>query len=84
MPEWPNGAVSKTVKPLRASRVRIPVSPRGEARTERQERSRWSVVVSWGQLGPMRFVLTIADRPMAARRRMHTNGLATFVEPKRT
>lgn len=27
MPEWPNGAVSKTVNRLRGSRVRIPVFP---------------------------------------------------------
>ena len=27
VPEWSNGAVSKTVEPLRVPRVRIPVSP---------------------------------------------------------
>jgi hypothetical protein len=27
MPEWPNGAVSKTVVPLAGPRVRIPLSP---------------------------------------------------------
>lgn len=27
MPEWSNGAVSKTVEPSRVPRVRIPVSP---------------------------------------------------------
>ena len=27
VPEWSNGAVSKTVEPSRAPRVRIPVSP---------------------------------------------------------
>ena len=30
MPEWPNGAVSKTVNRLRGSRVRIPVFPQIE------------------------------------------------------
>ena len=27
VPEWSNGAVSKTVEPVRVPRVRIPVSP---------------------------------------------------------
>ena len=32
MPEWSNGAVSKTVNPFRGSRVRIPVFPQQEER----------------------------------------------------
>ena len=30
MPEWSIGAVSKTVNPLRGSRVRIPVFPQNQ------------------------------------------------------
>ena len=37
MPEWSNGAVSKTVNPLRGSRVRIPVFPQSKKRLEEQQ-----------------------------------------------
>ena len=57
MPEWSNGAVSKTVNPFRGSRVRIPVFP--------QQEERCPDVASFFlfRIGPANFEASVRHRP---------------------
>ncbi len=67
VPEWSNGAVSKTVVPLRAPRVRIPVSPP------------YSLTPGFGVQAP---ALTPPGRKTGPRRCGPDAGFASFPECK--